>query len=161
RVLGDRSGTEVFLQIVPVVNLVLASGGVGGASVSLGGSGFMEANGSQYIFGTEVITDINQNKGPAVPGPNDAVLTVPLTPEAFGPISVKTIGGVSAPFSIGTLTSIDSVAASGTPADPSQASANPGQTITLHGTGLSTLSNVLLTYITGGGTKLAVAVSPK
>ncbi len=36
---------------------------------------------------------------------------------------------------------------SGTPADPNQASANPGQNITLEGTGLSTNTDVLLQYI--------------
>ncbi len=159
RVLGDLNDAEVFLQIVPVVNVVVTSGGPGGAFVSLGGSGFVEGNGSQYTFGTEVITDINPDKGPSA-DPNGAVLTVPIVPEAFGPISVKTIGGVSAPASLGTVTSIESVAASGTPADPSQASANPGQTITLHGTGLTRLSDVLFTYVNSSGIKFVLAINP-
>lgn len=46
----------------------------------------------------------------------------------------------------GTLSSLQAVASSGTPADASQPSANPGQTITLQGTGLSTSTLVVVSY---------------
>ena len=44
----------------------------------------------------------------------------------------------------------------GTPADVLQASANPGQAITLVGTGLSTGTDVLLRYVDEGATHLGL-----
>ena len=50
-------------------------------------------------------------------------MTVPLSAGVFGAIGVKTAGGTSASFTV-NLSSIDSVAASGTPANAALASAN-------------------------------------
>ena len=44
------------------------------------------------------------------------------------------------------LASIDAVAYSGTPANAALACANPGQAVTLRGSGLSTATDVLLRY---------------
>ncbi len=64
---------------------------------------------------------------------------MPLNNGSFGAISVKTAGGASASYSV-SLSGITATALSGTPADADEASANPGQAITLNGTGLSTAS---------------------
>src|SRR5262249_39814339 len=86
-------------------------------------------------------------------------LTVPLVNGAFGPISVKTAGGVSAPFSLG-LTGITGTALSGTPTDGTLASANPGQAVTLQGSGPSTSSDILLRYVDSAGTVRMVDLNP-
>src|SRR5262249_6138653 len=118
------------------------------------GAGFIEGHDTEYRFGTTVIPDPETGSGPDSQARTDArvngnvnneltTLTVPLLPGSSGPIVVKTAGGTSAPFSVG-FTGIASVALSGTPADPTQASANPGQAITLVGSGLSSSTVVLL-----------------
>ena len=61
-------------------------------------------------------------------------LTVPLSNGAFGPIVVKTAGGMSTAFSLG-LTGITGVALSGTPADAGRRRPMPGQAVTLTGSG--------------------------
>ena len=55
-----------------------------------------------------------------------------------------------APYTVG-LTSIQATAASGTPADSTQASANPGQMVTLSGSGLSTGTGVVAQYVNVNG----------
>ena len=104
-----------------------------------------------------MVLDAGASTGPDVQDPYDpalerydsngqVVLTVPLSNGAFGAISVKTAGGASAAYSV-SLSSITATALSGTPADADEASAIPGQAITLNGTGLSTATDVLLRYI--------------
>ena len=84
--------------------------------------------------------------GVDVYGNNDIVgLTVSLDDGMFGAVTVRTAGGTSAPLSVG-LAGLSGTALSGTPADAGQASANPGQVVTLTGTGLTTGTDVLLRY---------------
>ncbi|MCC6717083.1 MAG: choice-of-anchor D domain-containing protein, partial [Acetobacteraceae bacterium] len=94
------------LQIVPVVNSVdvtSVSGDGTTVNVTLTGLGFIEANNTEYMFGSTVVKDTAIGTGPNVyeGGPlyeaNGTVnLTVPLSDGAFGPITVKTAGGTSA-----------------------------------------------------------------
>ena len=164
RVVGDRNATGTLLQIVPVV------GGVDVESVSydgttaqvyLTGLGFIEGQDTEYRFGSTVVADPGASTGPDASYRYDPVfnryiengqtyVTVPLSGGISGPIVVKTAGGTSAPFSLG-LTGISSVALSGTPAVAGQASANPGQAITLQGSGLSLSSDVLLRSVDYNG----------
>jgi hypothetical protein len=58
------------------------------------------------------------------------------------------------------LSKIVAVASSGTPADGTQASANPGQTITLQGNGLSSSTNVVFHVIDGSGNVSERLVAP-
>ncbi|WP_367154929.1 choice-of-anchor D domain-containing protein [Methylomonas sp. HYX-M1] len=174
RVLGDKTATALELQIVPTitgmdVNSVAADGS--SANITLYGTGFVEGNNSEYRFGASglVLLDAGANTGPDVQQTYDnnlnqyvnsrVVLTVPLTDGAFGPITVKTGGGVSAAFT----TSLDGIAAtalSGTPADAGQASANPGQSITISGADLSATTDVLFSYTDYNGNPQMVKVSP-
>ncbi|WP_374476423.1 Ig-like domain-containing protein [Zoogloea sp.] len=169
RLVGDNKGQSIDLQIVPVVSGVrvqsVSSDGTS-AVVVLTGVGFVEGNGSEYRLGSTVVQDLSTSAGPKVgsfyvggqyyPG---VQVTVPLSDGAFGPISVKTAGGVSASFT-STLTGISASALSGTPADASQASANPGQAITLTGTGLSTATDVLMRYTDASGALRMVQLNP-
>jgi len=176
RVAGDSNGSAIPLQILPVltsidVQSVAADGS--SAVVVLRGSGFVEGNGSSYRFGAgadaQVVVDPGPSLGPDVqqiydPGQGQylngqVTLTVPLTAGAFGAITVTTDGGVSTALSTG-LSSIQATAASGTPADSGQASANVGQTITIKGSGFSTSSSLLLRYIDYNGKPSMLLLHP-
>ncbi|WP_235578406.1 Ig-like domain-containing protein [Pseudorhodoferax sp. Leaf267] len=162
------------LQIVPIVSGVqvqsVASDG-SSAVIVLTGMGFAEGNGSEYRIGGELVTDGSVSAGPNVTDRYDPVLnqfiangsvtlTVPLSAGVFGAISVRTVGGgTSASYSV-SLSSITSVALSGTPANAALASANAGQAIVLNGTGLSTGTDVLLRYTDYQGNLSMVRVSP-
>ena len=154
------------LEIVPVVNSItvnsVSSDGTS-ANVTLHGLGFIEANNSQYNFGTTTVTDTDPSSGPDVYSSslaNDTVnLTVPLSAGAFGPITVTTAGGTSLPLTL-ALSGITGTALSGTPANASIASANPGQAVTLTGSGLSTSTGIIASYTNSGGTVSTVLLSP-
>jgi hypothetical protein len=172
RVVGDRNASALALQILPVITDVqvqsVASDG-SSATVVISGLGFVEGNNSEYRFGSDVVLDAGVNTGPDVNqvyNPNagqyvngQVTVTVPLSSSTFGPISVKTAGGVSASYSV-NLSGIAATALSGTPADATQASANPGQAITLQGTGLSTATDVLLRWTDVNGNAQMVRLSP-
>ncbi len=176
RLLGDAASAGFMLQVVPVltglaVQSVAADGS--SATVLLTGSGLVEGNGSSYVFGsgTTAVTvldpstslgpDVHQVYDPAQNAyVNGAVLvTVPLAGGAFGPVTVRTEGGTSAVLTTG-LAGIVAQAATGTPADPAIASANPGQSITLTGTGLSTASSILLRYVSETGAPAMLRLHP-
>jgi hypothetical protein len=167
RVIGDRDATDAFLQILPVltsysVDSVSSDGST--AYVRLYGSGFNEGNDGEYWFGLRVVGDPGTGTGPDVyynTTENSAVyLAVPLDANSFGPILVRTAGGASAALAV-NFTGLAAVAESGTPADPNQASANPGQAITLTGTGLSTGTVVFLRYLeSGSGAVRMVRLNP-
>ncbi len=150
RLIGDNKATSLFLQVVPKLTLAnmtsLDSNGAY-ASITLQGAGFVEGNGSEYRFGAVIRSDGNTGSdGADVYSTNTAVnLRVPLA-DAFGPITVKTEGGTSAPFSIG-FSALQGTALSGTPANGKFASANPGQTVTLTGEGFSTSTDVVFRAI--------------
>jgi uncharacterized protein YjiK len=174
RVIGDQNNAQLLLQIVPVVSGVdvtsVASDG-STAQVTLSGRGFIEGADSRYRLGTVEIPDGNAFTGTDVYDygyvgttytyqPNGfAYLTVPLSAGAFGPLTVATAGGTSAPLTVG-FTGLTATALSGTPADPLQASANPGQAITLTGNGLTTETDVIVQYINSTGVEQAVLVNP-
>ncbi|CAN7346405.1 Ig-like domain-containing protein [Pseudoduganella sp. LjRoot289] len=176
RMVGDISGTLLPLQIIPVVTGVeVQSVSADGSSavLILRGSGFVEGNNSEYRFGSggtaQVIVDAGAALGPDVQQVYDPAvgqytsgqvyLTVPLSNGAFGPISVKTAGGVSASFTA-SLGAVVATALSGTPADPAKASANAGQAVKLTGSGLSTDSDVLLRYTGIDGAPAMLRLSP-
>ena len=154
RVVGDLNGNGALLQIVPVVTSItvnsVASDG-SSAYVTLHGSGFVDGNASSYQFGTTIVLDGSGSQGPDVYSSGTNVnLTLPLTAGSFGPITVTTAGGTSAAFSA-TLAISSATAASGTPANAALPSANPGQTITLSGSGLTTSTPIIFSYTPSGG----------
>ena len=158
RVRLERETSGVVLQIVPVVsNAWLPYPGIsydGHVSLTLSGSGFAEGLTSVHVGGT-AIDDTSRSTGTDVSGNGHLSVQLPADPPT-GPISVTTVGGASAPYAI-ALTGIAGTATSGTPADPAVASANPGDTLTLSGTNLSTDTWVIFQTVDNGGT---VAVHP-
>jgi hypothetical protein len=166
RVVGDSTGHDVPLQIVPVIaSMTVTSVAADGSSanVTLHGSGFVDGNGSSYQFGTTNIPDASgYYQGPDVASSGTVVtLTVPLSAGAYGPVTVRTEGGVSAAIhSTMTLTVANATATSGTPANAALPSAVPGQTITLTGTGLSTSSGIIFSYTPSGGGISYVLLNP-
>ncbi|NBX30448.1 hypothetical protein EBR04_08425, partial [bacterium] len=142
----ERDSAGVILQIVPVVSELSISGGsYAGNSLTVTGSGFVEGSTSVF-FGDRRIDDTGRSSGTDVYGfygdSRQLSLTVP-NDAATGPIRVQTVGGTSAAFAVG-FTGITGSAAIGTPTDAALPSANPGGTITLHGTNLTTSTRVLL-----------------
>ena len=157
-----------FLQILPTIaTLAVQSVASDGstATIQLTGSGFVEGS-AAYNFGTTAVTDTSTTAGPDVTAsylngyrPNGtATLTLPLTDAAFGPVSVTTPGGTSTAFTP-TLTAVNSTALSGTPANAAIASANPGQAVTLTGTGLTIGTPVLLRYTDNAGVVRTTSVT--
>ena len=133
-----RDAAGILLQIVPTLGDVTmgTGGGFTGATLTLTGTGFAEGA-SAVLFGGQRVADVSRSYGLDVYGSNNTVLNLTV-PEgvATGPIRVSTIGGTSAAFGL-ALTGITAQAASGAAAGTG-ASANPGQTITLNGTGFDT-----------------------
>jgi hypothetical protein len=165
-IVGDRNTAGFPLQIVPVLDSVVFGNTPGDYSdVQLRGRGFVEANGSTYKFGQVEVTDYSPGGGPNAGGffqyDNDGVnLSVPLNSGLYnGPITVTTAGGTSAPFTLG-FTGITGTATSGTAANAGQASANPGQSITLIGTGLTTSTSIFGQFIDGNGTLITQRFNP-
>ncbi len=165
-IVGDRNNSAIPLQIVPLLQSVdFTSVNTETASVRLRGAGFVEANGSTYRFGNVELTDDSVNAGPNAGGfyvrDNDGVdLSIPVGAGNYhGAVTVTTAGGTSAPFSVG-FTAISGVAATGTPANAGTTSANPGQAITLTGTGLSTSTDIIAQYLDGNGTLQSVLLNP-
>ena len=170
RILGAPNA--LALQIVPVVTGLsvqsVSSDGTS-ATVVVYGRGFVEGNNSQYRLGTTTVLDAGVNTGPDVQSVYDytygqyangqVVMTVALSNGVFGAISAQTAGGTSASFSA-SLAAITGTALSGTPADPTQASANAGQSVTLSGSGLSTSSAILLRYVNVNGVLQMVKLTP-
>jgi Bacterial Ig-like domain len=168
RVVGDVNGASVPLQIVPVVTSVQVesvSADGSKAFVIIKGHGLVEGNDNEYRFGSGpgavVLAGYSSNiRNDLVNTNSELALFVPLSNGAFGAITVKTAGGLSEAYAP-NLASISSVANSGMPADATQASANPNQTITLMGSGLSTNTSVLLRYTNESGLLQMLRLSPR
>ena len=156
------SAASFALQVVPMVTDVQVQSIAGDGSsavVVVSGLGFTEGLG-EYRFGSVVVTDAATNAGADVSSSGTRVtLTVPLSDGAFGAVSVKTAGGVSALYTT-NLSRVEAVAYSGAPADAAQASANAGQTVRLVGTGLSVATDVLLRWVDHQGGAQMVRLNP-
>jgi len=159
-----RESAGLFLQVVPTLTDVQGSvnNPFHNQQLRLHGSGFMEGNVTIH-FGNQSLADSGVFGGPDAgymySQDNDGInLTVP-NGVPFGPISVTTLGGTSPAFNV-TFSKIVGVAGSGTPADGTQASANPGQAITLQGSGLSFTTDVVLPVIDDSGTVSERVVQP-
>ncbi|MGB0600309.1 MAG: Ig-like domain-containing protein [Rubripirellula sp.] len=147
-IIGDSTNTRIPLQIVPLIeslDISFTNFTTGVATTLLYGKGFIEGD-AVYQFGGEQVSDSEDNQGPDVLGNNQSVrLSVPTTGPVTGPITVTTAGGTSDPFSV-RFDDIISVATSGTPANPSEPSANPGQVITVTGTQLTELTDFMTRF---------------
>ncbi|HNF63743.1 MAG TPA: pre-peptidase C-terminal domain-containing protein, partial [Rhodocyclaceae bacterium] len=160
RVRLDRDGTGVLLQIVPTLSDVSGSSGstFSGGTLSLTGSGFAEGA-TRVLLGNQAVGDLGRYDGINVYSSNTGLnLTVPEGLPT-GPLRVSTAGGTSAAFGL-ALSGVTAVATTGTAQDPTQASANPGQTITLTGVGFDTSTDVLFETLDTSGTRGEVIVRP-
>jgi hypothetical protein len=159
-----------LLQIVPVVTdaqVEFAAFDAQTVTVVLSGSGFGQDDAGEYSLGgvsiaaTSTDVEVFHSFGPDGEQlfRSRVRLTVPLSAAAFGAITARAAGGASAAFTR-SLSSIVSTALSGAPADPGQASANPGQAVTLVGAGLATDTDMILRFVDDMGAVRAVTVSP-
>ena len=91
-----------------------------------------------------------------------------LTGFTYGPISVTTVGGTTAPLPAPDMVSIAASATSGVPANPLLPSANPGQTIVVNGSRLKVAKNgssydasyLLIPTIDAAGVRKELSVAP-
>ncbi len=168
RIIG--SPTAIALQILPtIVDLQVESVAADGSSaqVLIAGTGLVEGANSEYRFGSGVVLDAGTTTGADVFGRSDTVfipngyvrLTVPLSNGVFGAVSIKTAGGTSQAYSA-SLGAVATAAASGTPADAGQGSANAGQTITVNGNGFTLTSDILLRWSDTNGALQMTRLSP-
>ena len=166
---GDRLDAHLLLQVVPVIGSAhvtsVASDG-STVNVQLRGAGFVEGNNSVYTFGSTSLIDVGNGSNPIDVGyffaqPNDGVNVnaIPLGPGFSGPVTVTTAGGTSAPYVVSVI-NITATALSGIPADASKPSANPGQVVALTGSGLSTATDIIATYLDSAGTLHYVTLNP-
>ena len=141
-----REDGGIFLQVVPVISSEYINQG------SQYHTGFMHLNGSGFEEGATTInfggTQLADQTSSPYPldvyssGTNINVNWGVPTGADFGPTTVTTIGGTSASYGV-SATKLTSTASSGTPADGSKASANPGQSITITGSGLTMSTDVV------------------
>ena len=148
-----------FLQVVPTIADIdlNANGFAAGSNFLVYGSGFVEG-GMTIRFGATPVVDSSTSAGPDVfvmgfalaggfdRADNEAVSLQVPTGAASGPITVETLGGTSAALPV-SLSQVQSAALSGTPANPAQASANPGQTIRILGHTLDYSTEVIFPVI--------------
>ncbi|PYP39637.1 MAG: hypothetical protein DMD43_10460, partial [Gemmatimonadetes bacterium] len=148
-----RENAGRMVQIVPTLSDVQTfSGSYHGGLLRLRGTGFVEGS-SSVQFGAQTVVDTGPFSGIDVFGLNvendTAQFTVP-SGVPTGPITVSTMGGTSVAFPL-TFTGIVATAGSGTPANAGQASANPGQAITLTGSGFDFTTDVVFPTFDSGG----------
>ncbi|MEO6666439.1 MAG: Ig-like domain-containing protein, partial [Nitrospiria bacterium] len=131
---------SVTLQIVPTIAVLDAPAFATGRMMTISGSGFVENRGAVVFhpLAANLVSVVDLTSEIDVLAGNGGMrLTIP--PGAgSGDLVVTTDGGTSAPFAfvVPRLASLIATTATGTPADPSQSSANAGQTLGLTGEGL-------------------------
>ncbi len=162
-VVGDLNNARIPLQVVPILTAATLSGDSGySAQVYLSGSGLVDGSNSVYTFGSySVADDSGGSQAIDVYSSGTRVYLGDLraNQNIFGPITVTTAGGTSAPYQLGFL-GITSTAATGTPANSSLPSANAGQVVTLNGTGLTTSTNVVYQYVDTNGNTQTLLMAP-
>ena len=153
-VVGDQNNSALLLQIVPTISSITMTGGNGySGQFRMYGTGFVDGHDSVYTFGSySVVDDSGSSQAIDVYSGGTTAYFGDLrtSQDIFGNITVTTAGGSSAPYHVDP-TSLSSVAASGAPADPSKASANPGQVVTVNGSNLSNITQVFATYTDDNG----------
>ena len=161
-----RDQVGVLLQIVPTLDDVSANPGqpFAGGGLTLTGSGFAEGA-SSVQFGAASLADSSRASGldvyyrynPNYTENGTLALTAPNGPT--GPIRVSTVGGSSEAFAL-SFTGLVASATTGAAADAAQASANPGQLISIQGAGLDASTDVVFQTIDSAGNRSEVVVRP-
>src|SRR2546422_1653889 len=161
QIVGDQLNAARLLQIVPVVtNADLTFVNVNQANIRLTGLGFIEDNGTRYTFNTITVLDAGKTTGPDVFSNNTlADMVLPYSDNLFGAVTVTTAGGTSAPFSVG-FAQLVSTAKSGMPANGAAASANPGQTVTLTGSGFTAQTDIVAKFLDDSGNLVIQGFNP-
>jgi membrane-associated phospholipid phosphatase len=164
----QRDPVGLFLQIVPTLSdVVVTDGGLAGEPITLTGTGFAEGR-SRVHFGTYQIDDSGNASGLDVRdrftetdmvANGEIQLRAPQGAMAQGPLRVSTLGGTSAPLALSAST-LQAVAANGLAADPTKPSANPGQSVSLQGAGLSMATEVVFQVVDAQGVQTELVVHP-
>lgn len=157
RVRLARDTVGLVLQIVPTVS-TLASGSAGemvvvgsgfaegAVTVSIGGKEFMDNGLDRFgldVTNRRVTGGISTNSG----------ITMSLgSGVPAGAIVVRTDGGSSAPL-VRSATTLVGTASSGTPRNPTLASAAPGQAVTVQGSGLDINTSMVFQVIDAQGVR--------
>lgn len=149
QVVGDQSNSQVFLQIVPILTNVDLSLPRSGPSFHFLGAGLTDRQAATYRIGNQVIHNV----------PATGRLDTYLSEALFGSVTITTQGGTSEPFEV-RVDELESVALSGIPADPSESSANPGQFVTVRGTGLRESTQAVIRYLDERGDRRATVIEP-
>ena len=149
-----REDGGIFLQVVPVI---------GSEYINQGNpyhTGFMHLNGSGFEEGATTVnfggTQLADQTSSPYPldvyssGTNINVNWGVPTGAGFGPTTVTTLGGTRAPYGV-SATKLTSTASSGTAANSAIASANPGQSITIAGSGLTMSTDVVFQLVDDSG----------
>lgn len=171
----SRTGVGIgsaVLQVVPTVDRILGSL-IAGNTITVEGSGF-EPNSTQVQL-PGVAQPVNADSASIIQSQGaQASVLVPAGVTPTGDVTVTTNGGTSNVFTAGlaVLSTIVSTASEGTPAAPSQPSANVGDTIQLQGSGFvlgvdarfqSAIGDriVPLNNVSADGTQAFVSVPPR
>jgi hypothetical protein len=143
------------LQVVPrLTGFSSINDFVPGSFIRFSGSGFVDGD-ITVSFGSVSVTDPDGGTGTIDVNSTGANLNlnsgIPASPG--GLVLVTTTGGTSNSFQVGpaALTGIEAVATFGTPANPGLPSANPGQTVTITGIGLRSITNVEFPVVNASG----------
>ena len=153
------AGGAALLQVVPVVEAI--SGGRG-LFTSINGSGFIEGFVTVRAGNEEVVDggpDFDDGIDVIFSGRTNGRINVTIPDGGRLPYELITEGGRSGRE--GDLTGIPSVASTGTPNEPGEASANVDQTVTIEGTGyVDGVTKVVLEGMTANGTPNILTVTP-
>src|SRR5262249_43246960 len=135
-----------------------ANGPFGNGSLNLSGTGFSEGT-TTVLFGNQSVVDVGNSPGLDVNSGGTRINMIVPNDLPSGPIRVTTVGGTSAAFGT-ALTGVTATATTGTAGNTAQASAIPGQTITLTGSGFDTSIDILFDTVDVNGQRSQVIVRP-
>jgi membrane-associated phospholipid phosphatase len=147
--------TGIVLQIVPFLTRVDLSSGRTLTETSLLLSGTGVEDPVVVHFGDVDMVDYSRVEG-------TPTFEIPFLDEGipFGPISLSSAGGTSAPFDGFAVDAVVAVAAVGAPPDPALPSANPRQTITIRGRGFTSRTPIVFTTLGLDGLGRSWVVAP-
>lgn len=152
--------SRVVLQIVPTISDISMSNGGGYVSgqLTVTGTGFAEGALAVW-FGDQRLEDPFTSSIDVYSSNKSFTLSMP-DHVSSGPIRITTAGGTSAVFGV-SLTGITTQSSSGVASSNAQASAQPGQVITLTGTAFDLSTDVVFQTIDSSGTRDDIIVKPK
>ena len=159
RLAGDPVG--LLLQVVPTLthvdmNINSVFNGGGG---TLTGSGFSEGTTTLNFGSSKLVDTARDSNGLDIYNTGHSLNFTAPNGVATGPLSVTTIGGTSAVYGL-SFTGITSAPLTGTAATGGQPAANPGQVITLLGSGFDSSTDIVFATVDDSGNKSQIVVHP-